>query len=92
MENLDALSEEQLDELLREAVEINQRLKSVERNQTLRAQSGSPGSHVGTHEGKVSEPTGYQKKRPHFLPALKQAKTPLVAQVWVMKEDMTTKT
>lgn len=41
MENLDALSEEQLDELLREAVEINQRLKSFERKQTLRAHGGS---------------------------------------------------
>lgn len=31
MENLDTLSEEQLDELLREAHNINQRLKSLER-------------------------------------------------------------
>ena len=35
VENLDELSEEQLDELLREARDINQRLRSVERKHTV---------------------------------------------------------
>lgn len=88
MENLDSLSEEQLDELLREAVEINQRLKSFERKQTLRSHGGS-NLHVGDHRGKINEQSGCQPQRPHFLPPIQQTKTTLVSQASVTKEVLT---
>lgn len=88
MDNLDSLSEEQLDELLREAVEINQRLKSFERKQTLRAHGGS-NLHVGDHRGKIYEQSGCQPQRPHFLPPIQQTKTTLVSQASVTKEVLT---
>ena len=74
VENLDELSEEQLDELLREARDINQRLRSVERN-----------AHRGNREERASLPS-----RVHFLPPIQQTKTSMVTQVDVMKGIVST--
>jgi len=74
-ENLDELSEEQLDELLREARDINQRLRSVEKKQTVQM---------------AMEESSSRPSRPHFLPPIQQTKTAMVTQVNVMKGIMST--
>lgn len=78
VENLDELSEEQLDELLREAHDINQRLRSVERKHAMHA-------HRGSMEERASRPSGA-----HFLPPIQQTKTSMVTQVDVMKGIVST--
>jgi len=80
VENLDELSEEQLDELLREARDINQRLRSVERKQTVHVHRGSMADHELAMEESASRPS-----RSHFLPPIQQTKTATVTQVNVMK-------
>ena len=80
VENLDELSEEQLDELLREARDINQRLRSVERKHTMHAHRGS-----GSMEESASRP-----HRAHVLPPIQQTKTSMVTQVDVMKGIVST--
>ena len=82
-ENLDELSEEQLDELLREARDINQRLRSVERRQSMHAQRGSMPDHEMTMES--MEESASRPSRSHFLPPIHQTKTAMVTQVSVMK-------
>lgn len=74
-ENLDELSEDQLDELLREARDINQRLRSVEKKQTVQM---------------AMEESSSRPSRPHFLPPIQQTKTAMVTQVNVMKGIMST--
>ena len=85
VENLDELSEEQLDELLREARDINQRLRSVERKQTVHAHRGRTPDHEMAMEESSSRPS-----RPHFLPPIQQTKTAMVTQVNVMKGIVST--
>lgn len=88
-ENLDGLSEEQLDELLREARDINQRLRSVERKQNMLAQRGSLADREMTMEsmeGSASRPS-----RSHFLPPIHQTKTAMVTQVNVMEGIVSSK-
>ena len=87
VENLDELSEEQLDELLREAHDINQRLRSVERKQTMHAHRGS----MADHEQLTMEESASRPSRSHFLPPIQQTKTAMVTQVNVMKEIVSTK-
>ena len=79
VENLDELSEEQLDELLRGARDINQRLRSVERKHAMQAQRGS-----------MEEKTASRPSRGHFLPPIQQTKTSMVTQVDVMKGIVST--
>ena len=87
MENLDELSEEQLDEMIREAHDINQRLRSLERKQHKHAR----GESMADQEERTIEEYGSRQKRAHFLPPLQQSKTPLVTQVGVMKGIVSTK-
>lgn len=86
VENLDELSEEQLDELLREARDINQRLRSVERKQTIDAHRGS----MADHEEMTTEESASGPCRSHFLPPIQQTKTAMVTQVNVMKGIVST--
>ena len=87
MENLDGLSEEQLDELLREAHDINQRLRSLEGKQTLHGHdSGSEEMH-----SEENGSTGLRSSRPHFLPPIQQTKTSLVTQDSLIKGVMSSK-
>ena len=84
MENLDELSEEQLDELLREALDINQRLLSLEKRQTS-------GERMDDHEKINMEEngsTGFRSSQSHFLPPIQQSKTSLVTQSSLMKGIM----
>lgn len=86
VENLDELSEEQLDELLREARDINQRLRSVERKQTMHAHRGS----MADHEEMTMKENASRPSRSHFLPPIQQTKTAMVTQVNVMKGIVST--
>ena len=83
VENLDELSEEQLDELLREARDINQRLRSVERKHTVLGHRGS-----GSMEESASSRS--RPSRAHFLPPIQQTKTSMVTQVDLMKGIVST--
>lgn len=72
-ENLDDLTEEELDELLQEAWDINKRLKMLEKSSNSLSSSDS----IAEHEtGKKST-----VKQNFFLPSLLPTKTPLVSQV-----------
>ena len=84
-ENLDELSEEQLDELLREARDINQRLRSVERKQTMNDHKGRMADYEIAMEESAVRPS-----RTHFLPPIQQTKTAMVTQVNVMKGVVST--
>ena len=78
MENLDDLTEEELNELLQEAWDINQRLKSFERkfsSQTRGDQSLASKITLQEYESGV----GSVAKQNNFLPPLEQTKTSLVA-------------
>ena len=72
-ENLDDLTEDELDELLQEAWDINKRLKMLER----RCNSLSGCDSIAEHES-AKKSTGKQN---YFLPSLLPTKTPLVARV-----------
>lgn len=72
-ENLDDLTEEELDELLQEAWDINKRLKMLEKSSNSLSSSDS----IAEHEtGKNST-----VKQNFFLPSLLPTKTPLVSRV-----------
>ena len=72
-ENLDDLTEEELDELLQEAWDINKRLKMLEKSSNSLSSSDS----ITEHEtGKKST-----VKQNFFLPSLLPTKTPLVSRV-----------
>ena len=88
-ENLDGLSEEQLDELLREARDINQRLRSVESKQNMLAQRGSLADREMAMES--IEESASRPSRSHFLPPIHQTKTAMVTQVNVMEGIVSSK-
>ena len=88
-ENLDGLSEEQLDELLQEARDINQRLRSVERKQNMLAQRGSLADREVAMES--IEESASRPSRSHFLPPIHQTKTAMVTQVNVMEGIVSSK-
>lgn len=83
-ENLDELSEEQLDELLREALDINQRLRSLERRQTS-VERMDDHKQMNIEE---NGSTGFTSSQSHFLPPIQQTKTSLVTQNSFMKGIM----
>lgn len=91
MQNFDELSEKQLDELLRDALDINQRLRSLERKQTLHAHSGGSMDDHKEMAGEENVSTGFRSSRPHFLPPIEQTKTSLVTQDSLMKGVMCSK-
>ena len=82
MENFDDLTDEQLDELLRDALDINQRLKAFERKQNMdsRGESMADGTALEESESR----TRLLPKRSHFLPPLHQTQTSLVTRVDVV--------
>lgn len=88
-ENLDGLSEKQLDELLQEARDINQRLRSVERKQNMLAQRGSLADREVAMES--IEESASRPSRSHFLPPIHQTKTAMVTQVNVMEGIVSSK-
>ena len=88
-ENLDGLSEEQLDELLREARDINKRLRSVESKQNMLAQRGSLADREMAMES--IEESASRPSRSHFLPPIHQTKTAMVTQVNVMEGIVSSK-
>jgi len=88
-ENLDGLSEEQLDELLREARDINQRLRSVERKQNMLAQRESLADREMAMES--MEESASRPSRSYFLPPIHQTKTAMVTQVNVMEGIVSSK-
>ena len=79
MEDLDGLTEEELDEMLQEAWDINQRLKSFERKQCNSRSLGDQ-SFALAEETSVEEHTSGAKRNP-FLPPLELTKTSLVTGV-----------
>lgn len=79
MNDLDGLTEEELDELLQEARDINQRLKSFERRQCNSRSLGDQ-SFALAEERSSGEHTSGAKQNP-FLPPLEQTKTSLVTGV-----------
>lgn len=78
MENLDDLTEEQLDKLLQDALDINKRLKALERKQVVE----SRGEYLSDKMtfGKSSLP-----KQSPFLPPLGQTQTSLVTPIAVLQ-------
>ena len=77
MENLDDLTEEELDELLQEAWDINQRLKSFESSRKFSSRSHGEQSLARKEYGSVA-------KQNSFLPPLEPTKTSLVTGVTVV--------
>lgn len=78
MENLDDLTEEQLDELLQDALDINKRLKALERKQVVESRAEYLSDKMTF--GKSSLP-----KQSPFLPPLEQTQTSLVTPIAVLQ-------
>jgi len=83
IENLDGLTDEQLDELLQQALDINQRLKSFERKIQTQSHGESMADKMNLQEQETG--TRFMLKRTHFLPPLEQTKTSLVTGVSLVK-------
>lgn len=81
MDNLDDLTEEELDELLQEAWDINQRLKSFESSGKFTSRSRGEQSLARKEYGSG---TGSVTKQNSFLPPLEPTKTSLVTGVVVV--------
>ena len=83
MENLDDLTDEQLDELLWDALDVNQRLKSFERKRIMQSHGENFAHEMAPEEHESG--TRSMAKRTHFLPPLEQTQTSLVMRVPAVK-------
>lgn len=81
MANLDDLTEEQLDELLQDALDINKRLKALERKQVVE----SRGEYLSDKQDKMTFGKSSLPKQSPFLPPLGQTQTSLGTPIAVLQ-------
>lgn len=77
-ENLDDLTEEQLDELLQDALDINKRLKALERKQLVESRGENLSDKMSLRKSSLP-------KQSPFLPPLGQTQTSLVTPIALLQ-------